>query len=132
MMADSGFGNGVYSEDVHFTTCEKKLVFQWNNECFMFHYWTAILKSYSKRLEIDDLLKGIVNEFSIVAETEGARLDVERKQHNYLKATAEKVGSTLPSMYQDLKKIDALTEIDFLNGTVAKEARGIGLEAPIS
>ncbi|WP_034552123.1 2-dehydropantoate 2-reductase [Carnobacterium funditum] len=127
MMADSGL-NGVYSEDVHFTTWRKACVNGTMNAlCSLLD---CNIKELFETTEIDDLLKGIVNEFSIVAETEGARLDVE-ETINYLKATAEKVGAHYPSMYQDLKN-RRLTEIDFLNGTVAKEAEDKGLEAPYS
>lgn len=74
------------------------------------------------------LLNHIVSEFAQLARTEGVELDVE-ETIAYLKALALKVGSHYPSMHQDLAN-RRLTEIDFLNGTVARESEAKGLEAP--
>ncbi len=127
MMADSGL-NGIYSQDVHFTTWRKACVNGTMNAlCSLLD---CNIKELFETTEREGLIKEIVSEFSLLAETEGVHLDVEETV-SYLKATAEKVGAHYPSMHQDLKN-KRLTEIDFLNGTVAKEAGNKGLEAPYS
>lgn len=127
MMADSGL-NGVYSQDVHFTTWRKACVNGTMNAlCSLLD---CNIKELFATSEHEVLIKEIVSEFSLVAETEGVHLDVEETV-SYLKATAEKVGAHYPSMHQDLQN-KRLTEIDFLNGTVAKEAENKGLNAPYS
>lgn len=127
MMADCGL-NGVYSSNVHFTTWRKACVNGTMNAlCSLLD---CNIKELFDVAQIDELNQGIVSEFSRVAETEGVTLDVEETV-NYLKATAEKVGGHYPSMHQDLKN-KRPTEIDFLNGVVAKESELKGFEAPYS
>ncbi|MBA5850876.1 2-dehydropantoate 2-reductase [Clostridium sp. cel8] len=127
MMTDSGL-NCIYSQNVHFTIWRKACANGTMNAlCSLLD---CNIKELFKTPEVEDLIKEIVREFSLVAETEGVHLDVEEIV-NYLKATAEKIGEHYPSMHQDLKN-KRLTEIDFLNGKVAKEAENKGLEAPYS
>lgn len=127
MMADCGL-NGVYSQNVNFTTWRKACVNGTMNAlCSLLD---CNIKELFETSQIDQLNKKIVSEFSRVAETEGVHIDVEETV-NYLKGTAEKVGEHYPSMHQDLKN-KRLTEIDFLNGEVAKQAEAKGLEAPYS
>lgn len=127
MMADCGL-NGVYSQNVNFTTWRKACVNGTMNAlCSLLD---CNIKELFETSQIDQLNKKIVSEFSRVAETEGVQIDVEETV-NYLKGTAEKVGEHYPSMHQDLKN-KRLTEIDFLNGEVAKQAEAKGFEAPYS
>lgn len=127
MMADCGL-NGVYSQNVNFTTWRKACVNGTMNAlCSLLD---CTIKELFETSQIDQLNEKIVSEFSRVAETEGVHIDVEETV-NYLKGTAEKVGEHYPSMHQDLKN-KRLTEIDFLNGEVAKQAEAKGLEAPYS
>lgn len=127
MMADCGL-NGVYSSNVHFTTWRKACVNGTMNAlCSLLD---CNIKELFDTAQINELNRGIVSEFSRVAETEGVILDVE-ETIAYLKAIAEKVGGHYPSMHQDLKN-NRLTEIDFLNGMVAKESERRGFEAPYS
>ena len=127
MMADCGL-NGVYSSNVHFTTWRKACVNGTMNAlCSLLD---CNIKELFDVAQIDELNQGIVSEFSRVAETEGVTLDVE-ETINYLKGIAEKVGGHYPSMHQDLKN-KRPTEIDFLNGMVAKESERRGFEAPYS
>lgn len=127
MMADCGL-NGVYSQNVHFTTWRKACVNGTMNAlCSLLD---CNIKELFETSQIELLNKEIVSEFSRVAETEGVHIDVE-ETINYLKETAGKVGEHYPSMHQDLKN-KRLTEIDFLNGEVAKQAKVKGFEAPYS
>ncbi|WP_407371651.1 2-dehydropantoate 2-reductase [Carnobacterium sp.] len=127
MMADCGL-NGVYSQNVNFTTWRKACVNGTMNAlCSLLD---CNIKELFETSQIEQLNKEIVSEFSRVAETEGVHIDVEETV-NYLKGTAEKVGEHYPSMHQDLKN-KRLTEIDFLNGEVAKQAEVKGFEAPYS
>lgn len=127
MMADCGL-NGVYSQNVNFTTWRKACVNGTMNAlCSLLD---CNIKELFETSQIEQLNQEIVGEFSRVAETEGVHLDIEETVH-YLKGTAEKVGEHYPSMHQDLKN-KRLTEIDFLNGEVAKQAEDKGFEAPYS
>lgn len=125
LMADCGL-NGVYSEDVHFTTWRKACVNGTMNAlCALLD--TTISEVFASS-QADFLLHHIVTEFACLAETEGVKLDVE-ETISYLKQIAEKVGSHYPSMHQDLAN-GRPTEIDFLNGTVARESKEKGFTAP--
>ena len=127
MMAECGL-NGVYSQDVHFTTWRKAFVNGTMNAlCSLLD---CDIKQLFETSQTDALVTGIVKEFSRVAETEGVQLDVGETVA-YLKAVAAKVGGHYPSMHQDLKN-KRPTEIDFLNGVVAKKSEELGVEAPYS
>lgn len=127
MMADCGL-NGVYSQNVNFTTWRKACVNGTMNAlCSLLD---CTIKELLGNSQIEQLNREIVSEFARVAETEGVHLDVEETV-NYLKDVSVKVGGHYPSMHQDLKN-KRPTEIDFLNGMVAKEAEKRGFEAPYS
>lgn len=127
MMADCGL-NGVYSQDVHFTTWRKACVNGTMNA--LCSVLDCNIKELFETSQTDDLITEIVKEFSCVAETEGVQLDVEETVV-YLKSVAAKVGGHYPSMHQDISNRRP-TEIDFLNGLVAKESEKLGFEAPYS
>lgn len=127
MLAACGL-NGIYSQNVHFTTWRKACVNGTVNAL------CALLDCNIEELfdtaSLDSLLYGIVWEFSRVAEAEDVQLDVAETM-TYLKETAEKVGTHYPSMHQDLQN-KRPTEIDFLNGFVAEKAEENGFKAPHS
>lgn len=125
MLCEAGL-NGIYSEDVHFTIWRKACVNGTMNAlCALLD---GTIKEVFESTPIDFLLTSIVTEFAQLAQTEGVELDVE-ETIVYLKQLALKVGSHYPSMHQDLAN-RRLTEIDFLNGTVARESEAKGLAAP--
>lgn len=125
MLTDCGL-NGVYSQNVHFTTWRKACVNgSMNALCALLDCNIEELFATS---QIKPLLYEVIGEFSRVAETEEVQIDV-KETIAYLKETAEKVGSHYPSMHQDLKN-KRPTEIDFLNGVVAENAEQNGFEAP--
>lgn len=126
MLQDSGL-NGVYSENVNFTTWRKACVNGTMNAlCALLD---ATIEKVFQSSTIDSMLNGIVSEFSQAAKLQdGVELDVE-ETISYLKAVAEKVGAHYPSMYQDLAN-KRPTEIDFLNGAVAQASVKLGFQAP--
>lgn len=127
MMANAGL-NGVYSDNVHFTTWRKACVNGTMNAlCALLD---ANIKEVFETSEIDHLLEEIIDEFAKVAETNNVQLQTDETIH-YLKEVSRNVGAHYPSMHQDLMN-KRPTEIDFLNGTVAKEAEENGFEAPYS
>lgn len=126
MMADCGL-NGVYSENVHFTTWRKACVNGTMNAlCSLLD---CNIEELFHTSESDHLVTEIITEFSQVAATEGVDINVQETV-DYVKMTAEKVGAHYPSMHQDLQQNKRPTEIDFLNGAVAKEAEENGFSAP--
>ncbi|WP_423188633.1 2-dehydropantoate 2-reductase [Alkalibacterium sp. f15] len=119
--------NGVYSDNVNYTTWRKACVNGTMNAlCALLD--TTIEKVFATST-IDSMLSAIVTEFAAVAKKQdGIKLDVEETV-TYLKALAEKVGAHYPSMHQDLAN-KRPTEIDFLNGAVAEASKRLGFEAP--
>lgn len=127
IMADAGL-NGVYSDNVNFTTWRKACVNGTMNAlCALLD---ANIKEVFETSEIEHLIQNIVGEFVRVAETEQVHLDKE-ETIKYLKKQSLAVGAHYPSMHQDLAN-NRPTEIDFLNGAVAKIAEENGFEAPYS
>lgn len=126
MMADSGL-NGVYSDNVHFTTWRKACVNGTMNAlCSLLD---CNIEELMHVKEADQLLTEVITEFARAAETEDVTLNVAEIV-DYVKATGEKVGAHYPSMHQDLQQNKRPTEIDFLNGAVARMAEEKGFEAP--
>ena len=72
------------------------------------------------------LVYKLTNEIVQVATIDGVHLNADEVYH-YLIDLNDKVGPHFPSMYQDLINNNRLTEIDYINGAVAK----LGLEHDI-
>lgn len=126
ILQDAGL-NGVYSEDVHFTTWRKACVNGTMNS--LSTILDATIEGISSSSTIDSMLYGIVREFAAVAELEDdIHLDVD-ETIRYLKNITEKVGAHYPSMHQDFSN-KRPTEIDFLNGAVVEMSKAHGIEAP--
>lgn len=125
LLQDAGL-NGVYSENVTFTTWRKACVNGTMNAlCALLDANIAEVFASSTA---DNMLHSIVSEFSQAAKLEDdVDLDIE-ETISYLKDLAENVGSHYPSMHQDIANRRP-TEIDFLNGAVAEMAREHGTEA---
>lgn len=119
--------NGVYSDNVTFTTWRKACVNGTMNAlCALLDANIAEVFASSTA---DNMLHSIVSEFSMVAKLEDdINLDVD-ETIDYLKNIAGNVGSHYPSMHQDIANRRP-TEIDFLNGAVAKMAEEHGTKAP--
>lgn len=126
MLQKSGL-NGVYSENVNYTTWRKACVNGTMNAlCTLLD---ANIEEVFQTPAIDSMLTHIIKEFAIVAKhQDNVILDVD-ETITYLKGVAAKVGAHYPSMHQDLKN-NRPTEIDYLNGEVAEASKKLGLEAP--
>ena len=75
-------------------------------------------------------MKSAVNEASFVASKKGIKLlfeDVVAEVEAVCKATGENISS----MLQDVLR-KRPTEIDYLNGAVVREAKGLGIETPVN
>ena len=80
----------------------------------------------------DHVLHKIVEEFAMVAKVEGVMLDVEEIYNYVMFFVSDKFSGVdhYPSMHQDLITHTRNTEIDYLNGYVARKAKEHGLDAP--
>lgn len=80
---------------------------------------------------ISAIVNSIVQEFAAVAKHEGVKLDLDEVfaqiQSCYDRKT---IGLHYPSMYQDLIKNHRLTEIDYINGAIARKGRKYGIPTP--
>lgn len=77
------------------------------------------------------LVYKITNEIVQVATIDGVHLNADEVYH-YLIDLNDKVGTHFPSMYQDLINNNRLTEIDYINGAVAKLGLEHDIKAPVN
>ncbi|PTE68188.1 2-dehydropantoate 2-reductase [Staphylococcus devriesei] len=77
------------------------------------------------------LVYKITNEIVQVATIDGVHLNADEVYH-YLIDLNDKVGPHFPSMYQDLINNNRLTEIDYINGAVAKLGLEHDIKAPVN
>lgn len=71
----------------------------------------------------------IIKEFVMVAKAEHVALD-EQAVTEYVFDTSVKAAKHYPSMHQDLVQNKRYTEIDYINGAVARKAEKLGLSTP--
>ena len=75
------------------------------------------------------LVEAIVKEFAAVGAKQGLTLDVtEAVAH--VEACYTVIGEHYPSMYQDLVVNNRPTEIDYINGYVARHGQAAGVATP--
>ena len=80
---------------------------------------------------IDDIVNSIVNEFAAVAKHEGVELDLDQVLAQIKSCyDRETIGLHYPSMYQDLITNQRLTEIDYINGAIARKGQKYGVTTP--
>ncbi|GKS81820.1 2-dehydropantoate 2-reductase [Ligilactobacillus pabuli] len=80
---------------------------------------------------IDDIVNSIVNEFAAVAKHEGVELDLDQVLAQIKSCyDRETIGLHYPSMYQDLITNQRLTEIDYINGAIARKGQKYGVATP--
>lgn len=119
--------NASYSEDVKFSIWRKACVNgAMNATCALLD---CNLAEFESTDQAEKIIRHIVKEFVEVAKRKETILDEDEMVH-YILDSAKKVGSHHPSMHQDLVQNHRLTEVDFLNGAVARMAEEHGLEAP--
>lgn len=126
VLKDAGL-NGIYSENVKFSIWRKACVNgALNATC------TLLDSTLGEMFETDQavsITRSIVNEFVQVAEKQDVQLDFDDTVEYIVKSSKE-LGHHYPSMHQDLVQQHRLTEIDYINGAVARLAKEYGLEAP--
>ena len=76
-----------------------------------------------------DIVLNIIHEFVKVGEATGVELD-EKQITEYVFATSKAAAHHYPSMHQDLIQNHRLTEIDFINGYVARKGKELGIDTP--
>lgn len=92
---------------------------------------TALLETnnvgFGQSLEAKKIVTEIVKEFADVAEQEDIHLDRKEVLNHVLETFSV---PHYPSMYQDLVKNHRLTEIDFIDGAVARKGDKYGISTP--
>ena len=76
-----------------------------------------------------EIVKEIINEFVTVGKASGVELN-EEEIVDYVMNTSVKAAHHYPSMHQDLIQNKRLTEIDYINGAVARKGKELGIETP--
>lgn len=81
----------------------------------------------------ESMIKNIVNEIVAVAAHEDVQLNLEEILVN-IRSTFDPlgIGAHFPSMHQDLIKNNRLTEIDYINGSIAKKGAKYGVATPFN
>ncbi|MBV7363428.1 2-dehydropantoate 2-reductase [Actinomycetaceae bacterium TAE3-ERU4] len=89
------------------------------------------LMSYGKTAQAAEISAEIISEFARVAQVEGITLDQDEVLE-YVISTFDPagIGEHFPSLHQDLVQNHRLTEIDYLNGAIARKAIEYGFRAP--
>lgn len=120
-----------YSTDVLFSIWRKACVNgTLNSLCALLDCNIAQLGQTS---QATTLLTAIVAEFSAVAATEGVDLQqAEMLAHIMPLFNPEEAGNHYPSMHQDLIQHHRPTEIDYLNGYVARKGTERGIATPVN
>lgn len=76
-----------------------------------------------------EVVRTIIHEFVIVAHAEGVDVD-EKEMYDYVMHISVDAAKHYPSMHQDLIQNHRLTEIDYINGAVARKAEKYNLSTP--
>lgn len=117
-----------YSEDIRYSIWRKACINGTMNACCAL--LDCNMLALGKVAECRDLLGQIVTEFAAVAAKEGTLIDVEQMTDLVLWHTTEAFSGVhhYPSMHQDLIQHRRKTEVDYLNGYVARKGRDYGLD----
>lgn len=118
-----------YSDDVMYSIWRKACVNgAMNATCALLDCNLAELESTQPSKAI---IRSIVKEFVDVAKDRGTILD-EDGMVEYIINSSKAVGHHYPSMHQDLVQNQRLTEVDFLNGAIARMAIEQNKVAPVN
>lgn len=119
--------NASYSSDVKFSIWRKATVNGCNNAiCTLLD---CNLGQYYSTNQNPLIIRTIIEEFVMVAKAKSVEMDIE-DLIQYVTKVSVAVSEHYPSMHQDLEVNNRLTEIDYLNGAVARIAKDYGLRAP--
>ncbi|WP_077706665.1 2-dehydropantoate 2-reductase [Virgibacillus dokdonensis] len=126
MLNQAGF-KAYYSEDVKYSIWRKACVNgAMNAICALLD---CNLAEFVSTNQAEMIIRHIAKEFVKVAKEKGTILD-EDDIVEYILQSSRKVGSHYPSMHQDLIQNHRLTEVDFLNGAVARMSKEFSFETP--
>lgn len=126
VLKDAGL-NGIYSENVKFSIWRKACVNgALNATCSLLD---STLGEMFETEQAVSIVERIVKEFVEVAKEQDVELDFEETVE-YIVSAGKELGHHYPSMHQDLIQHHRLTEIDYINGAVARLANEYGFEAP--
>lgn len=119
--------NAHYDEDVIPSIWRKACVNgTMNSLCALLNCTIGELFAQEEGLQ---LVKTIIHEFVSVGQAEGVALS-EADITQYVMDISVKAAAHYPSMHQDLVQNKRLTEIDYINGAVARKAEKLGLDTP--
>lgn len=126
MMNDAKL-NVTYDEDVLPSIWRKACVNgTMNSNCALLDCTIGELFATEEGLRV---VKEIIHEFVLVGEASGVKLD-EQEITDYVMHTSEVAAAHYPSMHQDLVQNHRPTEIDYLNGAVARKGKEFGIDTP--
>ena len=97
-----------------------------NTLCTLFE---CNLEEFGKTSHAHEMVVGVVKDFA-AGEKEGIHLDVDEAV-KHVEDCYRVIGAHYPSMYQDLVKNNRRTEIDYINGYVARHGKKYGLATPL-
>lgn len=119
--------NVEYDEDVFPSIWRKACVNgSMNSTCALLD---CNIKEFFKSESGKTIVKEIIHEFVTVGKASGVKLN-EEEIVDYVFETSIKAGHHYPSMHQDLIQNKRLTEIDYLNGAVARKGKELGIDTP--
>src|SRR5699024_12336243 len=98
-----------------------------NTLCTLFE---CNLEEFGKTSHAHEMVAGVVKEFAAVGEKEGIHLDVDEAV-KHVADCYRVIGAHYPSMYQDLGKDNRRTELDSINGYVARHGTKHGRDTPL-
>lgn len=120
-----------YATDIKYAIWRKACVNgAMNSLCTILDANMAMIGYYTQAY---DLLYAVIHEFSLVAKAfDGVEFDAHEFTEMVLKFTSPSFSGSVhyPSMHQDLIKNHRLTEVDFLNGYVARRGKELGIPTP--
>lgn len=122
--------NAEFSENILFAIYKKACVNgTMNSLCTLL---SSNMADFGDTICAHDIVTKIVEEFAAVAHAENIQLPVAEIVE-YIEVNCynrETIGLHHPSMYQDLIVNNRLTEIDYINGVIAKKGAKYGIQTP--
>ena len=120
--------NPKYSHDVKYSIWRKACVNgTLNCLCALLD---CNIGEFGKTKQAPELLHTIINEFAAVAVKEGVNLDTEEVYQHVAATFTSDIAGHYPSMHQDLVQNHRITEIDFIDGAVARKGEQYGIATP--
>ena len=122
--------NAQYTENILYAIYKKACVNgTMNSLCTLL---LANMADFGDTTPAHAIVEKIVSEFAAVAKHENVDLNVTETV-NYIEKNCynrDTIGLHYPSMYQDLNEHNRLTEIDYINGAIARKGQQYGVDTP--